>query len=391
MKRYLIVVAMIAALGSSSFGTGAQAQNAPNPPRIKFKAEMPLQLPADMHFGEAAGVAVNSKGHVFVYSRSNVHGSAFTSIAAQLLEFDPSGKFVREIGRGLYGFAFAHMVRVDKQDNIWVIDKASNMVMKLSPAGRVLSVQGRKDEAGAYRPPQPVGNPGNPKAPVHRAGVFNEPTDVAFDSAGNVFISDGYQNSRVAKINQDGNWVKSWGERGSGPSQFLTVHGIAIDNKDNVYVADRGNGRIQVFDTNGKFLRQFTLHGQVPFFPLTAETPNPNPMYLTEERLTPKRTLDPNVPNPTPDAPHTNLTFVPGSPLAICIPPGEKQFLYVADVNPSRIYRVTLDGKVVGMIGDPGEKLGQFRAPHGLECQDERTIWVSEIFNWRVQKLTLEN
>jgi hypothetical protein len=391
MKRCVAVFTILAAFGGASSYYEVDAQSVPNPPRIKFKAETPLQLPLDMHFGEAAGVAVNSKGHVFVYSRGNVSGSAFTAIAAQLFEFDVSGKFVREIGRNLYGFNFAHSVRIDSEDNIWVVDKASNMIMKLSPEGRVLNVHGRKDEAGGYRPPQPRGAPSDPKAPVHRPGYFAEPTDVAFDSAGNAFISDGYINSRVAKINKDGDWVKSWGERGTGPSQFLTVHGIATDNNDNVYVADRGNGRIQVFDSNGKFLRQFSLHGQVPFFPLTADTPNPNPLFLTDEKSTPRRTWDPNVPNATPDKPQTNLTGVPGSPLAICINRGKNQFLYIADVNPSRIYKVSLDGKLLGMIGDPGAKLGQFRAPHGLECPDERTIWVAEVFNWRVQKLTLQD
>lgn len=388
MKRYLMTTTLFVALVTGAM-SGAQAQNGPNPPRIKIKAELPLQLPPDVHFGEVAGISTNSKGHVFTFSRANVQGDALTGIAAQLLEFDANGKFVREIGRGLYGFAFAHSVRIDKEDNIWVVDNGSNMVIKLSPEGRVLQTQGRKDEVQSFRPPPWANGRGNDeRAAVHRGGAFNLPTDVAFDSAGNVYVSDGYRNARVVKINKDGDWVTSWGERGTGPSQFLTVHGVAVDNKDNVYVADRGNARIQVFDANGKFLRQFSITGQVSAYDLKPGMPNPNPAYVGGP--IPRRTDDdPNVPKAYPDKPPVNLTSVPGAPLSICINPGERQFLYIGDANPSRIYKVTLEGKVVGMIGDPGTQPGEFRSAHGLACPDEKTLWVGDSRNWRAQKLTL--
>jgi DNA-binding beta-propeller fold protein YncE len=389
MKRKPLVLAALVACSICAFSQAVIAQSAaPNPPRINFKAEAPLKLPPDMYFGEVAGLAVNSKGHVFIFHRGNSSGPAYAATAAQLLEFDGTGKFIREIGHNLYSWSFAHAVRVDKSDNIWTVDKGSSTVIKFNPEGRVVGVFGRKDEASDYRALPSRDVPRDLKAPIHRLGIFNQPTDVSFDSAGNVYISDGYENSRVAKINNDGAWIKSWGERGTGPGQFLTPHGIAVDNGDNVYVADRGNARIQVFDTNGKFLRQFTLRGQVPFYPLTADTPNPLPMFITMNPAT--RNDDPSVQKAYPDAPPVNLTAVPGAPDAICITPGQHQFLYVADVNPSRIYKVTLEGKVVGMMGDPGGKLGEFRAIHGLACQDERTIWVADMFNWRAQKLTMQ-
>src|SRR5437588_6380998 len=106
-----------------------------------------LKLPPDIYLGEATGVAVNSKGHVFVFSRGNTSGPAYGAAAAQLLEFAPDGKFVREIGKNLYAWSFGHAVRVDKQDNIWAIDKGSDMVVRFNPEGHVTMVFGRKQEA----------------------------------------------------------------------------------------------------------------------------------------------------------------------------------------------------------------------------------------------------
>src|ERR1700755_1495274 len=212
-----------------------------------------LRLPANMYFGEASGVSVNSKGHVFVLSRGNTTGPAYAAAATQLLEFDATGKFVREIGKNLYAWSFGHTVKIDPQDNIWVTDKGSDMVIKFDPEGRVLMVFGRKQEA-SDEDTAPLKHP-QPPLPSE-AGRFRQVTDVAFDKAGNTFISDGYINSRVAKVDKDGNWLKSWGDRGKEPGQFNTPHSIATDANDNVYVADRGNSRIQVFDKDGKFLRQ---------------------------------------------------------------------------------------------------------------------------------------
>src|SRR5918911_2118310 len=107
-----------------------------------------LKLPAGMNFGEVPGVAVNSKGHVFVFTRSNsASGPAYAPTAAQLLEFGPKGEFIREIGKGLYGWSFAHSVRIDKDDNIWAIDKGSDMIIKFDQAGRVTQVFGRRKES----------------------------------------------------------------------------------------------------------------------------------------------------------------------------------------------------------------------------------------------------
>jgi DNA-binding beta-propeller fold protein YncE len=319
-----------------------------------------VRLPQDLHLGEVAGVAVNSKKHVFVYSRGNSTGPAFGATASQLLEFAPDGKFVREIGKNLYAWAFAHTVRIDKQDNIWTTDKGSDMVVKFTPAGRVDMVFGRKQEASDEAAPYKRGGP----PPKHDDGRFRQPTDVAWDAAGNAFISDGYVNSRVAKVDKNGDWVKSWGERGDKPGQFNTPHSIATDAQGNVYVGDRGNGRIQVFDGDGKFLREFKI--DVPFDRSTARAAIGN--------------------KPPEDVKGTQA---PGAPWAICITPGPRQVLYSADAYPGRVYKLSLDGKVLGVLGEAGKQMKQFGWVHEIACPSENELYVAEVLNWRVQKLIL--
>src|SRR5437016_2543777 len=158
-------------------------------PELRFRSVPDfLKLPPDIYLGEAAGVAVNSKGHIFVFSRGNTGGPAYGARAAQLLEFGPDGKFVREIGHNLYGWSFAHTVKIDKEDNIWVTDKGSDMVIKFNPDGWVVMVFGRKQEA-SDEGTGPLKKPAPPLPPVD--GMFRQVTDVAWDAAGNAYISDG--------------------------------------------------------------------------------------------------------------------------------------------------------------------------------------------------------
>jgi DNA-binding beta-propeller fold protein YncE len=156
-----------------------------------------FKLPAGVNFGEVPGVAVDSKGNIYVFTRSNsAGGPAFGAAAAQLFEFGPKGEFLREIGKGLYAWSEAHSVRIDKSDNIWAIDKGSDMVIRFNQAGRVTWVFGRKQESADGA--EPLGHPDPPLPP--QEGRFRQPTDVAWDSEGNVYITDGYVNSRVAKF-----------------------------------------------------------------------------------------------------------------------------------------------------------------------------------------------
>src|SRR5438105_4629908 len=141
MKRVLLSLFVLAAAP-----VFAQQQTVPDIP-FDSSADF-LKLPAGMNFGEVPGVAVNSKGHVFVFTRSNsAGGPAYAPTAAQLLEFGPKGEFIREIGKGLYGWSFAHSVRIDTDDNIWEIDKGSDMIIKFDQSGRVQMVFGRRKES----------------------------------------------------------------------------------------------------------------------------------------------------------------------------------------------------------------------------------------------------
>ena len=357
MRRFQAALLFALALAANI----APAQSVP---AIRFDATVDfLKLPPNLYLGEVAGVAVNSKGNVFVYTRSGERSTVHGATAAQLLEFGPDGTFIREIGKDLYGFAFAHTVRIDKDDNIWATDEGTNMIIKFNPAGRVTMVLGRREEAAEPAPPRPAGAP----APPPGWGSFNRPTDVAWDPQGNTFISDGYGNSRVVKVDKNGKWVKTWGERGSGQGQLNTPHSIAADAKGNIYVADRGNRRIQVFDSNGGFLRQFTI--DVPF------AGEPNIMLGAM----------PVAGGP----PAGGATMASGAPWAICITPGSSQYLYVADAVPGRIYKLTLDGKVLGTIGEAGKELKQFGWIHEISCPSENALYVAELLNWRMQKLTL--
>jgi hypothetical protein len=352
MKRSILVILFLA----------ASPLLAQQPAEIRYHPVPDfLRLPPDIYLGEATGVAVNSKGHVFVFSRGNTTGPAYAAAAAQLLEFASDGKFLREIGHHLYAWSFAHTVKVDMDDNVWVTDKGSDMVIKFNPEGRVVMVFGRKQEA-SDEGTEPLKHVRPPLPPVD--GMFRQVTDVAWDTSGNTYISDGYVNSRIAKVDKAGNWLKSWGEPGDQPGQFNTPHSIAVDAQNNIYVADRGNRRIQVFDTDGKFLRQFTIDVPVPADARPAIGNKPT---------------------------STTGTMSPGAPWAICMTPAPNQVLYASDAFPGRIYKLSLDGKVLGILGKSGKQPGQFGWIHEIACPSENELYVAELLNWRVQKLILES
>ena len=308
-----------------------------------------LKLPEHIHLGEAVGVATNSKGHIFVYTRTGATNATlggsrvFTHGGARLFEFGPTGSFVREIGQGAYGLMFAHTVRVDPQDYVWIVDEGSNMIIKFNPEGRVVMTMGRKPEAVPV--PAAEGRQGRAASGAGVAGdIFNRPTDVAWDAAGNIFVSDGYGNSRVAKFDKNGRFIKTWGSRGTAQGQFNTPHSIATDAEGNVYVGDRGNKRLQVFDNNGTFKTEFL-----------------------------------NV----------------GAPWAVCVSPGPHQYLYSSNSNGTgnmengEIYKMELDGRIVGKFGTAGKLIKEFGSVHEIDCRNANELYVGEITNWRIQKLSL--
>ena len=370
----------IAAAAALAFGGALSAQSVPE---IAFDANADvLKLPDNLHLGEVAGVATNSKGHIFVYTRTGAPNATvgtsrtFYKSGSKLFEFDQTGKYIREIGQGLYGLNFAQAARVDAQDNVWLVDQGSSNVMKFDAEGRLQLVLSRKPEAisvrplapggrgpGAPAPPPPPEGRGAPAAPPQGGGrlgppgppgsgipgdSFNRTADVTWDRAGNIYVADGASrtagNARVAKFDKDGHFLKSWGSRGSEPGQFNGIRGIVIDAQGNVYVADAGNQRIQVFDGDGNVKAQIT-----------------------------------NV----------------GVPSALCITPGAHQYLYSSNSNDpetldnGEIYKLELDGRIVGKFGRAGKLPKEFGMVNSIDCRSENELLVGELTNWRVQKLTL--
>ena len=320
-----------------------------------------LKLPSDIYLGEVAGVAVNSKGHVFVFSRGNTTGPAYGASAAQLLEFDADGQFLREIGHNLYAWSFAHSVKVDKEDNIWVADKGSDMVIKFNPEGRVVMVFGRKQEA-SDEGTEPLKHPKPPLPPVD--GMFRQVTDMAWDAAGTLTSAMATSIPALPKSTR----TATGSSRGANPAtgRDSSVRRIASPRcGGHIYVADRGNRRIQVFDTDGKFLRQITID-------------------YPSIRMPVWRSVT------TGTAHQRRANMAPGAPWAICITPAPHQVLYASDAYPGRIYKLSLDGKVLGVLGESGKQLKQFGWIHEIACPSENVLFVAELLNWRVQKLILE-
>lgn len=328
-----------------------------------------LRTPPDTFVGEVGGVGANSKGQLFVYTRT---GHPFATLGdnrtfyrngSRLFQFDASGKFVRELGQDVYGFNAAIGLRIDPQDNVWTVDAGANQVVKFDTEGRVALVLGRKPETMPVRPAAPppapaagapaAGGAGGGAAASRRPGegtpgsTFFRPSDVAWDAAGNIYIADGMgANNRIAKFDKEGRFIKQWGATGSQPGEFRGVKALAIDAKGNVYAADYGNRRVQVFDADGKVLNQF---GNI------------------------------------------------GTPLAMCITKGATQHLFISHagdpdgMEDAAIYKVTLDGTVVGKFGSAGKLPKQFGLANSLDCRSDTELLVGEMTNWRVQRITLKS
>ena len=327
----------------------AQAKLEESYPKMQVNGRyLRLSIPGQT-MGQTVGVATNSKGHLFVYSRSVNQGVARGGKAAMLWEFDQNAKFVKEWAPNNYAASFAHAVRVDKQDNVWQVDEGSGMIVKYDPEGQSVFWLGRTPEAIDYLQGNVeilhfggVTPPARDQHPAGRKGAFNRETDVAFDSQGNIFVSDGYGNSRAVKISPDGHWLKMVGTWGHGQDQFSTPHSIAADSQNNIYVADRGNRRIQVYDDDLNFKK--TIAGI-------------------------------------------------GAPWSLCVTDTTPQYLFSGDGTTGKIYKMDMDGKVLGMFvtgQDHGaEDTGDLI--HALDCRSPNTIYVGSASMWDVQKVTIRS
>ncbi|HEV7966128.1 MAG TPA: peptidyl-alpha-hydroxyglycine alpha-amidating lyase family protein [Candidatus Acidoferrales bacterium] len=287
-----------------------------------------LKFPKHIYMSEGAGIEVDKAGNIYVFSRVGEGGHP-------LMVFDRDGNFLDTIGDGLYAFEFPHQLRFDRDGNLWAVDDGSNMAVKFVFNGidwRPALTLGRRSE--------PFGDDG---VVVNRAALpsfsnvmFNMPTDVAFGLNGEIYVADGYKNSRVQKFDKNGKFLKSWGRRGSGKGEFYLPHAIITDSKGLVYVGDRENSRIQIFDPDGNYLREWD-----------------------------------NV----------------GKPWALCLTNEPKQMMFVADGTVNRILKMDLDGHVLGWWGGPGKALGEFNNIHSIVCTPNGDLYITETQNYRIQKL----
>ncbi|MGH9660834.1 MAG: peptidyl-alpha-hydroxyglycine alpha-amidating lyase family protein [Bryobacteraceae bacterium] len=196
---------------------------------IRF-GEEPDTMPEGWKFGRVSAVATDAAAkEVFVFHRGKK--------ADPVVVFDVKGQYLRSWGKGMFGNP--HGMRVGPDGSVWVTDNGDHQVMKFTPKGERLLTLGVKGTAATDDQ------------------TFNRPTDIAFSRSGDFYVSDGYGNSRVVKFSREGKYLTTWGKRGTGPGEFNTPHSIGVDSKDQVYVSDRENNRIQIFDANGKFLRQW--------------------------------------------------------------------------------------------------------------------------------------
>ncbi len=343
MKKIMKTVLAMGVLAATGLQVQAQV------PEIRYQAVDALGgFPNEIHMGEAAGVARNSRNEIYVYTRTgnptiSLGTSRYVSHGgARIFRFNAQGQYQGEIGQNSYGTLYAQQVRIDRNDDVWAVDQMSGQVFRFDPQGRIIMVLSRKPEA--MRLPQPATELRSGEGSEGES--FQGPTDVTWDSQGNIYVADGIRNARIAKYDSEGRWVKNWGERGTGPGQFNVIQGIAIDANDNLYVADYGNRRIQVFNTNGDFQREMTGFG---------------------------------------------------APMAICITPGNDPRLYVSNSNPpndldvaGEIYQMTLDGRILGKFGKAGKNIGEFGTVNAIDCKVPNELLVGELGNWRVQRVTLQ-
>lgn len=263
-----------------------------------------FKLPVGITFGEACGVEIDKRGHIYVLNRGT----------DPLIEFDVNGEYVQTLAKGYLGEP--HGLRIDRYDNLWVVDSGSHVVLRLDKQGHVNLVLGRKGFADSTDT------------------FFYAPTDVAFGPHDEIFVTDGYGNSRIVKYDQEGNFIKTWGKAGNGPAEFKTPHTIVVGPDHLLYVGDRDNLRLQIFDLDGNHQTTWT-HLGAPW----------------------------------------------GLDLA-----GDGT-LFMTDGYAERIVQFDTSGRILGTLGEKGRCTGRFSFAHGVAVGGNGEIYVTEILSWRVQKL----
>jgi len=239
-KLMLLAALVIGVFGAVAVHAQSDARATNNLPNPFQPVENWAKLPAGMEWGQVISAEPDQHGNIWVFHRKD----------PPILEFDRSGNLVKSFGAGM--FVQPHGLTVDPQGNIWVTDQSAKdgkgeQAIKFSPQGSVLMTLGKAGVAGSG------------------PDMFNGPCDVAVAANGDIFVADGHggdTNARVVKFSKDGKFIKAWGKKGSGPGEFDTLHRLAMDSKGRLFVADRGNSRIQIFDQEGNFIAQWHQFGR---------------------------------------------------------------------------------------------------------------------------------
>ena len=284
-----------------------------NVPELNYRVVPDIfRLPEGMNLGPCSAVAVRNNGNILVFNRSE-HA---------LMEFNPQGNYLRSLARGI--FDNPHGLRLDAQGNIWATDTGAHIVVKMNAEGRILMVLGVKGRATDW----------------HQAGhlrCFNEPNDIAFGPQNEIYVTQGHGKgeSRVLKFTAGGDFLLSWGGEGAVPGKFNQPHSVIVDRAGLVYIADRSNQRIQVFDGDGKFLRE---------------------------------------------KPH------PGTPcgLAWC---SDKKHIMMAHGHAGRIMKLDMELNLLAATGAQGKGPNRYGEAHYLALDAQDNIYVADTLNWCVQKL----
>ncbi len=284
-----------------------------NVPELDYRVVPDIfTLPEGMNFGPCSAVAVRANGNILVFNRSE-HA---------LMEFNPQGMYLRTMCRGL--FDNPHGLKLDPAGNIWATDTVGHIVVKMDPEGRIRMVLGVRGRAADW----------------HQAGhlrCFNEPNDIAFGPKGEVYVTQGHGKgeSRVMKFDADGNFLTTWGGEGKGPGEFSQPHAVLVDPTGQVIIADRSNQRLQVFDADGKFLRE-KAH--------------------------------------------------PGTPcgLALC---SDKKHIMMAHGHAGRIMKLDMELNLLAATGGQGKGPNRYGEAHYLALDGQDNIYVADSLNWNVQKL----
>jgi len=322
---------LIAALGRDVTTGGAAAQSSvvTIPPANYHVVHGWPELPDNTVLDEVSSVAVDSSGSVLVLQRggrqwpdSDVLDTTPIAVPTVFVLDGRTGRLLKKWGDRL--FALPHSVTVDRQDNVWVTDVAWHQVFKFSRDGKLVLTLGERGVAG------------------DDGSHFNRPTDVAVEPDGSFYVSDGYGNNRVLKFGPDGKFLSQWGTKGRSPGQFDLPHGIALDGAGRVFVVDRHNARVQVFDRSGNFLSQWK-----------------NALFVEPQDIA-----------------------IAGDGAAFVTEIGGEGAL----PDRSGVYVMRTDGSSAGRIGRRGNYDGQFIIAHGVAVGKDGEVYVADFFGRRVQK-----